>query len=77
MPDGFRFYFYSQEGNEPAHIHVQYGKATAKFWLAPVNLASVQGMKAKDLSSAMKITKENEKKFKDKWDEFFKTSKRR
>jgi len=23
--EGFRFHFYSDEGNEPPHIHVEYG----------------------------------------------------
>src|ERR1043165_864320 len=30
---GFRFFFYSLEGSEPAHIHVEHGDNTAKFWL--------------------------------------------
>ena len=77
IKDGFRFHFYSHEGTEPPHVHVQYGRATVKFWLSPVVLASVQGMKVKDLSSAMKIVKGNEKLFKDKWNEFFKTTQRR
>ncbi len=29
--DGFRFFFYSNEGNEPAHIHVQKAEKYAKF----------------------------------------------
>jgi len=35
----FRFHFYSDEGNEPAHIHVATGDGEAKFWLEPVRLA--------------------------------------
>ena len=30
---GYRFFFYSLEGSEPPHIHVEYGRSTAKFWL--------------------------------------------
>lgn len=30
---GWRFFFYSNEGNEPIHIHCQKGDAEAKFWL--------------------------------------------
>ncbi|HTB32084.1 MAG TPA: DUF4160 domain-containing protein [Bacteroidia bacterium] len=33
--NGFRFYFWSEEGNEPAHIHINKGNGTAKYWLAP------------------------------------------
>ncbi|NLE29049.1 MAG: DUF4160 domain-containing protein [Phycisphaerae bacterium] len=29
----YRFFFFSGEGNEPAHIHVESGDSYAKFWL--------------------------------------------
>jgi hypothetical protein len=34
---GFRFFFYSNEGNprEPVHIHVEQAETEAKFWLLP------------------------------------------
>jgi hypothetical protein len=35
---GFRFFFYSLEGTEPPHIHVERGQCTAKFWLNAVQL---------------------------------------
>ncbi len=33
---GLQFFFYSLENDEPAHIHVERGDATAKYWLDPV-----------------------------------------
>jgi hypothetical protein len=36
----YRFYFYSDEGKEPPHIHVACGDGEVKFWLSPINLAS-------------------------------------
>jgi hypothetical protein len=30
---GWRFFFYSNEGNEPIHIHVQKGEKECKYWL--------------------------------------------
>jgi hypothetical protein len=36
---GYRFYFYSHEPNEPAHVHVDNAGCTAKFWLEPIALA--------------------------------------
>ena len=35
----YRFHFYSDEGDEPAHIHVDVGDGECKFWLDPVTLA--------------------------------------
>jgi hypothetical protein len=32
---GWRFFFYSNEGNEPMHVHAQKGDAECKFWLHP------------------------------------------
>ncbi|MEO8085765.1 MAG: DUF4160 domain-containing protein [Bacteroidota bacterium] len=31
--NGWRFFFYSNEGNEPIHIHVQKAESEAKFWI--------------------------------------------
>ncbi len=36
----YRFFFYSNENNEPAHIHIQRDNMLAKFWLTHVALAS-------------------------------------
>lgn len=50
--DGFRFFFYSNEGNprEPAHIHVMGNGNEAKFWLRPeVTVAESVGLDAKTL----------------------------
>ncbi|MBC8167612.1 MAG: DUF4160 domain-containing protein, partial [Bryobacteraceae bacterium] len=30
---GWRFYFYSNEGNEPMHVHAVKGDAECKYWL--------------------------------------------
>ena len=43
---GYRFHFFSNEGNprEPIHAHVTRGRDTAKFWLQPeVNVAYNRG----------------------------------
>ena len=31
----FRFHFYSDESDEPAHIHVRSPNGECKFWLGP------------------------------------------
>jgi len=35
----FRFHFYSDERNEPPHIHVKTPDGECKFWLDPIRLA--------------------------------------
>jgi hypothetical protein len=34
----YRFFFFSNEGQEPPHIHVKAGSEEAKLWLLPVEL---------------------------------------
>ena len=46
----YRFHFYSDEGNEPPHIHVRTPEGECKFWLVPaIMLASNKGVPAHDL----------------------------
>jgi hypothetical protein len=35
----YRFFFFSMEGTEPPHIHVEAAERYAKFWLEPIILA--------------------------------------
>ncbi|MGO4490345.1 DUF4160 domain-containing protein [Microbacterium sp. 2RAF4] len=37
---GYRFFFYSNEGSEPPHVHVERAEFSAKFWLRPVESAA-------------------------------------
>lgn len=58
---GYRFFFYSNEGNprEPVHIHVRRGGATAKFWIAPVSLDFSDGFDARSLRELERIIEES------------------
>lgn len=66
---GFVFFFYSNEGEEPIHIHVRKAGGFAKFWIEPVDLEYAQGLKMADLKLAEKLIKENEELIKMKWHE--------
>ena len=57
---GFRFHFYSDEGGEPAHIHVESGDGECKFWLSPVALARSQGMRAVDIRKIEQLVYEHQ-----------------
>jgi hypothetical protein len=37
---GYRFFFFSNEGNEPVHIHVERAECYAKFWIEPLFVAA-------------------------------------
>lgn len=68
---GFRFFFYSNEGNEPPHIHVRNGGNEAKFWLIEVALASNHGFSSKELRQIRNIILENRDYFIESWEEYF------
>lgn len=36
LVNGWRFFFYANEGNEPMHIHARKGDMECKFWLKPL-----------------------------------------
>jgi hypothetical protein len=67
----FRFFFYSNEGTEPPHVHAQQERKIAKFWLDPVALASTGRFSASELRSIERIVLENRERFLEAWDEFF------
>ena len=68
---GFVFFFYSNEGQEPIHIHVRKAGGFAKFWIEPVELDFSNGMKVNDIKKAEEIIVENLEIIKKKWDEVF------
>jgi len=59
------------EGNEPAHIHVEKQEGYAKFWLAPVRLANSKAFNAATLNKLLLSVRQNEALFLEKWSEYF------
>lgn len=68
---GFRFFFYSLEGSEPAHIHAEHGDKVAKFWLIPVSLAVSRGFRSHELNRLRLMVIENREKFLEAWNDHF------
>jgi len=74
IEDGFRFFFYSNEGSprEPLHVHVEKGGAEAKFWLRPeVRVAYNDGYDARTLRRLTEIAESNRVRIERLWNEFF------
>ena len=68
---GFRFFFYSLEGSEPAHVHVEHGDKVAKFWLTPVSLAASRGFRSHELNRLRLLVIENRRSFLEAWNDHF------
>jgi hypothetical protein len=66
---GFVFFFYSNEGQEPIHIHVRKAGGFAKFWIEPIELDFAQAMKIADLKQAEQLIIKHIELIKSKWNE--------
>jgi len=67
----YRFFFYANELEEPPHIHVQRGRAVAKFWLDPVALVKSKRFEAHELTRIEAIVREQQDALMEAWDGFF------
>ena len=69
---GLRFFVYSEE-HLPIHIHVQKGRAKAKFQIEPeVKLIENKGLKVQEISLAKSLIEENKELIIKNWKEHLK-----
>ena len=66
----FRFHFYSDEGKEPAHIHVATPDGESKFWLNPIQLARNKGVSPHVVRDIEKLIFEHQDFLKEKYYEY-------
>ena len=67
----YRFFFYSNESGEPAHVHVRRERKLAKFWLEPVELADSKRFAAHELREIEQIVQDRRTEFLEAWNEHF------
>lgn len=67
----YRFSFFSNERQEPPHIHVHAAGDQAKFWLDPIDLASNFGFNAHELNAIERIIEQHHAQLLEKWHEYF------
>ena len=67
----YRFFFYSSDGGEPAHIHIEGGGRIAKFWLDPVRLARSGGFRANEIADIAALANEHKDEFLEAWHDAF------
>ena len=68
----YRFHFYSDEMNEPTHIHVETSGGEYKFWLEPIRLARNKGVPTQLIRDIEKLIFENQTFLKEKYFEYHK-----
>lgn len=70
---GYRFYFYSHEPNEPPHVHVDKGGASAKLWLEDIAIARNIGYKPRELTAVLALVREHRAMILEAWNGYFGT----
>ena len=69
--EGFRFFFFTNESQEPPHVHARKGDGLAKLWLAPVRLVYAHGLTPAELRRVRELTRAHADTFEARWHEVF------
>lgn len=70
--NGLRFFFYSNENDEPIHVHVTKGDANGKIWLEPsIEIDYLIGFSNSDKKDILEAIQIHSEIFKKKWNEYF------
>jgi len=70
--NGFRFYFFSNEGNEPMHVLVKKGSEVGKIWLKPtIEWDYHYGFTSKEINSINNIISGSYSLLTHKWNAYF------
>lgn len=70
--NGFRFFFYSNEGSEPPHVHIIGHGGEAKIWLQTCEIAWFCNLSPAHLRWIKSYTKRNMVLYLERWNERFK-----
>lgn len=65
----YRFYIFSNEGREPAHVHVDRDDKSVKIWLEPVSIARNPGFRPPELRRILRLVEANRRYLLEAWDE--------
>ena len=56
----YRLFFYSGDGSEPPHIHVERDHRLCNFWLDPVRIQSRGGLNRSEIHRIERIVEEHQ-----------------
>lgn len=66
---GYRFYFFSADCREPAHVHIARGDITAKCWLDPITIADPGRFRRHELNEIVRIVEDHRVYLRTRWHE--------
>ena len=69
---GFTFYFYSDEGTEPVHVHIKKGDGRGKWWLEPtLQEEYAYGFTLQERRQIKRLIAQYQEYLKEQWYEYF------
>ena len=67
---GYRFHFYSNERNEPCHIHITGKGGEMKVWLPSMKIEFAYALSPLEQRKIMAVIRQNTELFVEAWNEF-------
>ena len=67
----YRFFFYSNDGHEPVHVHIERDDRKAKFWLGPLVLQSSAGLSRAELNAIQRLLVQHHALLLQSWHDYF------
>ncbi len=68
--EGFRFFFYAKDCQEPIHVHVTKGSGLAKVWVNRLQIAASTGFRPHEETRILKIVADNQALIIARWKQF-------
>ena len=69
---GFRFFSYSEEGNEPPQVHVERDEGRGRVWISPLRVAYVKGFTKQEAKRAEQIIRDHRELTNQTWNDYLK-----
>lgn len=69
--NGYRLFFDSADGSEPAHVHVAKDKCEAKIWLHDLSVAVNIGYSPRDLNVILRRARDERHRLLEAWNAHF------
>jgi hypothetical protein len=67
----YRFFFYSEEGTEPPHVHIEAAERRAKYWLEPIEAVWNDGFRSGEMKEIEKLIEDSIDSILEAWHVFF------
>ena len=67
----YRLFFYSGDGSEPSHVHVERDDRICKFWLDPVRMQGSGGLARAEIRRIARIVEQHQATLIEAWNEYF------